>query len=101
MMMVKWYLLLSGALVVVSPMAAAAQEASNRTVDQYVCKDIMKEGGSTRDTAVAFLHGYLLGKAGGTKFDLEVLAKQTDAFVDRCLENPNEKAIDAMAKVKQ
>jgi hypothetical protein len=28
------------------------------------------------------------------------LAKQTDAFVNRCLDNPNEKAIDAMTKVK-
>jgi hypothetical protein len=49
---------------------------------------------------IAFLHGFLLGKSGSSKFDVEVLTKQTDAFIDRCLSNPDEKASDAMLKVK-
>jgi hypothetical protein len=40
----------------------------------------------------------LLGKSGQSNFNLEVLAKQTDAFVERCLDNPQEKAQDAMVK---
>jgi hypothetical protein len=80
--------------------AAYAEDANDRNVEQYMCKDIIRESGSGRDNAIAFLHGYLVGKSGGSAFNLDTLAKQTDAFVNRCLDNPNEKAIDAMTKVK-
>ena len=60
----------------------------------------MRESGSNRDVAIAFLHGLLLGKSGGSKFNLETLKKQTDAFLEQCLENPHDKAIDTMMKVK-
>jgi hypothetical protein len=78
-----------------------AQPQADRTVEQYTCKDLMRDGGPTREIAVAFLHGYLLGKAGGSRFNLEMLSRQTDDFVERCLDNPNEKAVDAMMAVKK
>lgn len=77
-----------------------AQDANERTVEQYACKDILRESGANRDVAIAFLHGFLLGKSGGAKFNLETLKKQTDAFLERCLDNPHDKAIDTMMKVK-
>jgi hypothetical protein len=77
-----------------------AQDATERTIDQYACKDILRESGSNRDVAIAFLHGFLLGKSGGSKFNLDVLKKQTDAFLERCLDNPHDKAVDVMMKVK-
>jgi hypothetical protein len=77
-----------------------AQDVNERTVEQYACKDILRESGSNRDVAIAFLHGFLLGKGGGSKFNLETLKKQTDAFLERCLENPHDKAVDAMTKIK-
>ena len=77
-----------------------AQDAGDRTTDQFTCKDIMRENASNRDVAIAFVHGFFLGKSGNSKFNLSVLEKQTDAFIERCLDNPNEKAMDAMAKVK-
>jgi hypothetical protein len=80
--------------------AALGQDANQRSADQYTCKDIMRQSGSDRDAAIAFIHGYLLGKSGGISFNIETLEKQTDAFVDLCLNNPNEKALDAMMKVK-
>jgi len=49
--------------------------------------------------------GFLVGgvvqliKSGATKFNIEALLKRTDAFIDRCLENPKEKAFDALMKV--
>jgi hypothetical protein len=49
-------------------------------VDQYTCKDVMRGSDDSRTTAIAFLHGYLLGKSGGSSFDLDTMAKQTDAF---------------------
>jgi hypothetical protein len=83
------------------PAIVFAQDTTNRTVEQYTCKDVMRESGSNRDTSIAFLHGYLLGKSGGSEFNIEALTKQTDAFIDRCLDNPNEKAKDVMLEVKK
>jgi len=77
-----------------------AQDTAERTIDQYACKDILRESGSNRDVAIAFLHGFLLGKSGGSKFNLDALKKQTDAFLERCLDNPHDKAVDVMMKVK-
>jgi hypothetical protein len=80
--------------------SAASAEPQPRTIEQYLCKDVMRESGANRDVAIAFLHGYLLGKSGNSKFDLEVLHKQTDDFIERCLDNPAQKAVDVMAKIK-
>jgi hypothetical protein len=77
-----------------------AQDTNDRTIEQYACKDILRESGSNRDVAIAFLHGFLLGKSGGAKFNLDTLKKQTDAFLERCLENPHDKAVDVMMKIK-
>jgi HdeA/HdeB family protein len=77
-----------------------AQDTNERAVEQYACRDILRESGSNRDVAIAFLHGFLLGKSGNTKFNLETMTKQTDAFLERCLDNPHDKAVDTMMKVK-
>lgn len=73
----------------------------DRTVEQYTCKDIVREPGSSRDVAIAFLHGYLLGKSGSSKFNIDTLQKQTDAFLERCLDNPKDKAEDVMVQIKK
>jgi hypothetical protein len=80
--------------------SVTAQDNTDRTIEQYTCKDILREAGSNREVAIAFLHGFLLGKSGASKFNIGVLTKQTDDFVDRCLDNPNDKAVDVMTKVK-
>ena len=78
-----------------------AQDNLNRTIDQYKCRDVMRESGADRDIAVAFLHGFLLGKSGSQNFNLDALHKQTEAFVDHCLSNPDGKAVDSMMAVKK
>ena len=80
--------------------SAGSAEPQPRTIEQYTCKDVMRESGANRDVAIAFLHGYLVGKSGSSKFDLEVLHKQSDDFIEQCLDNPAQKAVDVMAKVK-
>lgn len=80
--------------------SAVAAEPQPRTIEQYMCKDVMRESGANRDVAIAFLHGYLLGKSGSSKFDLEVLHKQSDDFIEQCLDYPAQKAVDVMAKIK-
>jgi hypothetical protein len=89
------------ALASTATSCAFAQDNGDRTIDQYACKDIVRESGSLREVAIAFLHGYALGKSGNSQFNLEALMKQTDAFLDRCIENPNQKAIEAMISVKK
>jgi hypothetical protein len=81
--------------------SAFAQSQPERTIEQFSCKDLMRDGGPNREVAIAFLHGYFLGKSGASKFNLDVLEKQTDAFIERCLDNPNEKAVEAMGTVKK
>ena len=78
---------------------ASAQVPQDRVIEQYSCKDIMRESGASRDVAIAFLRGFLLGKSGSTKFNIDVLHKQSDEFIERCLGNPDEKAMEAMSKI--
>src|SRR5690242_4571877 len=79
---------------------ASAQESRDRTMEQFLCKDVVRESGVDRDVAIAFLHGFLLGKSGSSKFNLDALHKQSNDFIERCLDNMSERALDAMAKVK-
>lgn len=78
-----------------------AQDSGDRTIEQFACKDMIRDSGSNREVAIAFLHGYLLGKSGNSKFNLDSLKQETDLFIDRCLDNPNEKALDSMLTVKK
>ncbi len=77
-----------------------AKGSNPRTIEQYTCKDVMREYGANRDVTIAFLHGYLLGKSGSSTFDLDVLHKETSDFIEHCLDNPSEKAMDAMSRIK-
>jgi hypothetical protein len=87
--------------VMLAALPASAQDKGDRTVEQYSCKDVMRESGANRDVAIAFLHGFIVGKSGDNKFNVETLRKQTDAFIERCLENPGVKAFDAMNEAKK
>jgi hypothetical protein len=80
---------------------ASAQSAADRTVELFTCKDVMREPNTSREVAIAFLHGWLLGKSGGSKFNVEVLERQTSAFIEECLDKPQDKAADVMAKLKK
>ena len=95
--------ILFGALAITASCAISAGSLAQdtmRTVEQYTCKEIMRDDTSSRDASIAFLHGYLLGKGGSSEFDLEVLTEQTDTFIDQCLDNPTAGALETMVKVK-
>jgi HdeA/HdeB family len=91
----------AGLLIAVTLGQAAAQNGKNRSIDQYICKDVMRESGANRDVAIAFLHGFLLGKSGRATFNIDVLHKQTNDFIEQCLDNPGEKAVNVMSKLKK
>lgn len=63
------------------------------------CKEVMRLSGQDRDVAIALAHGYVLGKKGTTKYEIEVLAQITDKFIDYCLDNPKENALTAFEKI--
>jgi len=67
-----------------------------REVASYQCRDVMRMSGKDRDIALAFLHGYVLGTKGETSFDPEALRAATDLFIEYCLSNPDDVALDAM-----
>jgi|SRR5688500_2587712 hypothetical protein len=73
----------------------------SRNVGQYLCKDVMRERGSERDVAIAFIHGFILGRSGSSQFVVEKLRDETAAFTERCLDNPNEPALDVLMKSKK
>lgn len=100
-MRISHFCAFAGALLMIFEAQAQGLDRGERTITQYSCKDVMRESGVNRDTAVSFLHGYLIGKAGADRFNVEMLRRQTDAFLDRCLDNPAMKAIDAMSEVKK
>ena len=92
------------ALLLVAGNGATQQPAkakSDKTDDleNYACKDVMRMSGEDRVIAFAVLHGYALGKKGTTKYVPADLSKITDSFTEHCLSNPNEKALQAFAKL--
>lgn len=76
--------------------AAAQDQEGTREVASYQCRDVMRMSGKDRDIALAFLHGYVLGTKGETSFDPEALRGATDLFIEYCLSNPDDVALDAM-----
>ena len=79
---------------------ATTQIAPDRVVELFACKDVMREPDASREVAIAFLHGYLLGKSGNSKFNVEIMERQTNAFIEQCLDNPQSKAADVLAKLR-
>ena len=80
--------------------AALGEEmSSQKDLNEFTCKDVMRLSGSERENALALVHGYRLGKMGTTQYEIEALAKITDKFIDHCLDNPNDKALAAFEKI--
>ena len=59
------------------------------------CRDIMILSGEDREIAIAFAHGYMLGKKNTTRYVPEALGEATDKFVKNCLDNPQDNALAA------
>lgn len=75
--------------------ASDAQEQAD--LSDARCRDIMILSGLDRDVTIAFLHGYLVGKAGDTQVDSEKLTDSTEVFLHTCLDNPDAKALEVLS----
>jgi hypothetical protein len=91
--------LAAATLIGTNALAADPPKPDARDLASNTCKDVMRLSGQDRDVALALAHGYVLGKKGTTKFDVDVLAGITDKFVDFCLDNPKAKALESFEKI--
>lgn len=82
-----------------SALAADPPSKNARDLRDNTCKDVMRLSGQDRDVALALAHGYVLGKKGTTKYEIDRLAQITDNFVDHCLDNPKDNALAAFEKI--
>ena len=91
----------AAALLLVAENGAAQPAKSDKPgdLDSFLCKDVMRMSGDDRVIATSVLHGYTLGKKGTTKYVTADLSKITDTFVEHCLNNPNDKALQAFTKL--
>jgi hypothetical protein len=78
----------------------AAEPASRNARDlaEFTCKEIMRLSGQDRDVALAMAHGYVLGKKGTTKYEIDKLSDITDRFIDYCLDHPTDNALAAFER---
>ena len=77
---------------------AAETADAKRDFATLACRDVMRLSGAERDIALAFTHGYMLGKKGTTQYDVDALAQITDQFIDYCLDHPAENALQSFEK---
>lgn len=90
---------LASVLLVSTTAVLAEEESTQKNLNDFVCKDVMRLSGSERDNTLALAHGYRLGKMNTTTYEIEVLSDLTDRFIDHCLDNPNDKALAAFEKL--
>lgn len=86
------------ALIAALPLAAAetpADAAPSLDVEAMTCRALLQTGGNERDLLLAFLHGYAAAKAGTGAPGLEAMATLTDQVIDRCIDAPNQRVLDA------
>jgi hypothetical protein len=73
--------------------------ADKRDFAAQTCKEVMRLSGNDRDIAIAFAHGYVLGKKGTTQYEVDTLAQITDRFIDHCLDHPTDRALQSFEKL--
>ena len=88
------------ATLLFSGLAIASEDPSDdRDLNTFQCKDIMRLSGSERENTLALAHGYRLGKMNITQYEIEDLSDLTDRFIDFCLDNPDDKALETFLKL--
>lgn len=93
------FLVVAEHAVAQQPAKPAASAVKTDDLESFLCKDIMRMSGDDRIIATSVLHGYTLGKKNTTKYVSAELYKVTDAFTEHCLNNPNDKALQAFTKL--
>jgi len=77
----------------------SAEANISKDITNFICKDLMRTSGEDRDIALAFAHGYLLGKKGTTTYSPSKLGEATDEFIETCLDNPKANALKTLGEI--
>ena len=80
------------------PSVIAGELSETRDLKNNQCRDVMILSGEDREIAIAFAHGYMLGKKNTTRYVPAELGEATDKFMDYCLDNPKDNALAAFEK---
>ena len=83
---------------VTAPAVAQDDEVAARDIHDITCRDVIRLSGDDRDIAIAFLHGYILGDGESTEFVVPELYMATDLFIEYCLDNTGDVAVEALRK---
>ena len=70
---------------------AGAQISKSVDLSTVTCKEIMGADDRGRELSMAYMHGYINGKAKRTTLDLDKNAAITDKVREYCLSNPTAK----------
>ena len=77
-------------------LSADADMVAATDVGDATCRDVLTLSGEEKDFVIVFLHGYVLGTTGATSYNTDALADITDAFLDSCIDRPEESALAVM-----
>jgi len=93
--------LVGGAALWLPGTLSAAESNEMMRIDEVSCKDIMRTSGENRVTALAILHGYMLGKRGVTTIDAQAMGQTSDQFIEHCLDHPDDAALSSFETISK
>lgn len=88
--------LISAFIFAVLTASAQAQDDTSFDIKKVDCGDAMILSRIDRETTLAFMHCYIVGKDGASGTDAEKMANSTDGFLAQCVEKPNAHVLEVM-----
>lgn len=94
---------LAGALVAgtVHAQSAPALGPQQQAINELECRTLLRLSGDERDFTLLYLHGFVSGRKNQLLLPIVDLSLATDKLIDRCIENPKDKALAVLEQVRQ
>ena len=73
-------------------------EARNAGLDQLDCRTLLRISGDDRSYTLLYLHGFVSGKTGQLRLDVQTMSEVTDRVIDHCIDNPSDKLLPVFEK---
>jgi hypothetical protein len=75
-------------------------EARNAGLDQLDCRTLLRISGDDRSYTLLYLHGFVSGKTGQLRLDVQTMSEVTDRVLDHCIDNPSDKLLPVFEKFR-
>jgi hypothetical protein len=75
-------------------------EARNAGLDQLDCRTLLRIGGDERSYTLLYMHGFVSGKTGQLRLDVQTMSEVTDRVIDHCIDNPSDKLLPVFEKYR-